>query len=190
MPWSVVLYNPIYFQKQLVRNGYAWIFPCGETTRFGIGSFAKEQKLRVALQQFLHRFGLEIAETHGGVLAIERHHPVDNGVFLVRDAAGQCLPVTGEGIRTAVFHGIHCGQAIAGVLNGTYSLEEAQTLYATQVHGLGSFHARLLRLQTLIACTPESILVLAGQLCSHPALTHRIMDIYLRYSGWFVGQSA
>lgn len=130
------------------------------------------------------------AEIHGGVLAIERRQPIVHGVFHVGDAAGQCLPVTDEGIRTAIFHGIHCGQAIAGVLNGTYSLDEAQALYATQVHSLDSFHTRLLKLQTFITHTPESVLAWVGQLCSQLMLTHRIMDIYLRDSGWFVGQSA
>lgn len=177
-------------ERDLVRNGYAWVFPCGETTRFGVGSFTKEQKLRAALQHFLHRFGLEIAETHGGVLAIARRQPVEHGVFRVGDAAGQCLPVTGEGIRTAIFHGIHCGQAIDGVLAGKYARPEAQALYATQVHSLDAFHMRLGRLQTLVAHTPEWLLALAGQICTRPALTQRIMEMYLYNSGWFVGEAA
>ena len=35
-----------YFEKRIIRNGYAWIFPCGATTRFGVGSFENEPQLR------------------------------------------------------------------------------------------------------------------------------------------------
>lgn len=179
-----------FFLKQYVPNGYAWIFPCGATTRFGVGSFSKELKLRKALVSFLDRYGLKVGDTHGGVLAIARRAPLHNGVFLVGDAAGQCLPVTGEGIRTAIFHGIHCGRAIARALAGDLTAEEARNLYVMQVKSMDRFHRRLLAFQNLIARTPEAILALAGQICARPALTRRIMDKYWNDSGWFVGQNA
>lgn len=177
-----------YFVKDLVRNGYAWIFPCGETTRFGIGSFEKDLKLRGALDRFLEPYSLERGETHGGVLAIARRPPLHEGVFVVGDAAGQCLPVTGEGIRTAIFHGIHCGQSIARSLAGELTTEEAQQMYALQVQSMDRFHRRLLAFQSLIAHTPEPILAWAGQIFARPALTRRIMDKYWGDSGWFVSQ--
>lgn len=177
-----------YFVKHLVPNGYAWVFPCGETTRFGVGSFEKGLRLRGALDRFLAQYALERGETHGGVLAIARRAPLQEGVFVVGDAAGQCLPVTGEGIRTAIFHGIHCGQAIDRSLAGDLTPEEAQRLYAMQVKSMDRFHSRLLAMQSLIARTPEGVLALLGQFCARPALTRRIIDKYWGDSGWFVGQ--
>lgn len=177
-----------FFVKDLVRNGYAWIFPCGETTRFGVGSFEKELKLRGALDRFLDRYSLQRGETHGGILAIARHPPLHEGIFVVGDAAGQCLPVTGEGIRTAIFHGIHCGQAINRVLTGDLTPEEAKNLYTLQVLGMSRLHSRLLKMQTLVAHTPESLLALASQLCARPALAQWLMDRYWSDSGWFAAQ--
>ncbi|GIV80272.1 NAD(P)/FAD-dependent oxidoreductase [Litorilinea aerophila] len=178
-----------YVEKALVANGYAWIFPCGQTTRFGVGSFDKSLQLRPVLAHFLSRYHLSPGDTHGGVLVIAPRAPVVNGVFRVGDAAGHCLPLSGEGIRTAIFHGIHCGRAIAGVLAGSLTRQEAEALYRLQVRGNERFQARLLTLQTLVAHTPEWLLALAGQICARPALTHRIMGRYLTESGWFTRAS-
>ncbi len=142
-----------YVEKALVANGYAWIFPCGQTTRFGVGSFDKSLQLRPVLAHFLSRYHLSPGDTHGGVLVIAPRAPVVNGVFRVGDAAGHCLPLSGEGIRTAIFHGIHCGRAIAGMLAGSLTRQEAEALYRLQVRGNGRFQAHLRTLQTLVART-------------------------------------
>lgn len=178
-----------YFEKQIVANGYAWIFPCGESVRIGVVSFAPGVKLRPRLEEFLDRFDLQIGDTHGGVLAVERSAPTVRGVFCVGDAAGQCLPVTGEGIRTAIFHGIHCGRAIANALHGRLTPNEAFALYRDQVSSMNRFHARLLHLQMLVARTPEWLLAWGGRICSAPPLTQAIMDRYLVNSGWLVGNT-
>lgn len=176
-----------YFEKGIVRNGYAWIFPCGATTRFGIGAFTKDSQLQLRLMHFLERFGLRPGVTHGGVLAIVWRDPVADDIFVVGDAAGQCLPASGEGIRTAIFHGIHCGRAIAAALCGELPVAAARTLYREQVCGTHRFQSQLLELQELVAHTPEPLLAAAGYVCSQPALTHRILRKYLVDSGWFLG---
>ena len=73
--------------------------------------------------------------------------------------------MTGEGIRTAIFHGVHCGRAIAA-LSGVLSEREARPRYREQVRSMDRFHRRLLQLQTLVAATPERLLAGAGWLCS------------------------
>jgi flavin-dependent dehydrogenase len=65
-----------YFEKQIVSNGYAWVFPCGDSVRIGIGSFVPGVKLRPRLEEFLNRFDLRIGATHGGVLAIQKTEPL------------------------------------------------------------------------------------------------------------------
>lgn len=176
-----------YFEKDLVPNGYAWAFPCGETIRLGLGSFGEGLRLRPRLERFLERFGLEMRATRGGVLAIERSEPLSDGVFVVGDAAGQCLPVTGEGIRTAIFHGVHCGRAIACALDGELSPDEARALYREQVCSMDRFHERLLKMQAVVARSPEPLLAAAGRIFTRPALTHRLMGKYLIASGYFLG---
>ena len=55
-----------YFENGIVRNGYAWVFPCGATTRIGVCAFDKGVHLRPVLDTFLERFGLRCGPTHGG----------------------------------------------------------------------------------------------------------------------------
>ena len=39
-------------------------------------------------------------------------------MFFVGDSAGHCLPLSGEGIRTAFYFGIACGRELRAVLAG------------------------------------------------------------------------
>lgn len=176
-----------FWDKRLVRNGYGWIFPCGATTRFGVGAFEQAPNLGSLLAHFVARWGLQAGPTHGGGLAIGRGDPTAGEVFVVGDAAGRCLPVTGEGIRTAISDGIACGQALAAALRGELSAAEARARYRREACRTDNFHRRLLEMQRAIAHTPDSLIALAGRLCSHPALTNMIMRAYLIKSGWVTG---
>ena len=42
----------------------------------------------------------------------------EDGIFFVGDSAGHCLPLTAEGIRTALYFGIACGRELRSVLEG------------------------------------------------------------------------
>ncbi len=118
-----------------VRDGYAWAFPCGPVTRFGVLSYLGKTRLRPALVRFLRRFGLAPGPLHGGYLTTGLRPVVAGRVFTVGDAGGQCLPLTGEGIRTAVRAGEVCGSLLQGVLDGRWSREEAAGRYAAFVEG-------------------------------------------------------
>lgn len=172
-----------YIKHSLIPNGYAWVFPCGAFTRIGIASFAAGLRLRPVLAAFLDRFGLRMGQTHGGVLAINRRVPILQGVFYVGDAAGHCLPVSGEGIRTAIQHGQSCGQAIANVLSGCWSAERARSWYTQQVQRTDSFHARLHRLQPWVSRIPEPLLAGAARVCAVTSVGRRLLAQYLSSSG-------
>ncbi|MGH2928657.1 MAG: NAD(P)/FAD-dependent oxidoreductase, partial [Solirubrobacteraceae bacterium] len=72
------------------------------------------------------------------------------GVFFVGDSAGHCLPLTAEGIRTALYFGIACGRELARVVSGEQSRAQALARY----HAFSAAHARpfswMLRVQRLI----------------------------------------
>jgi flavin-dependent dehydrogenase len=112
-----------------VRDGYAWAFPCGPVTRFGVLSYLGKTKLMPALQTFLRRFGLQPGALHGGYLATGWQPALAANIFVAGDAAGQCLPLTGEGIRTAVLAGERCGGLLRGVVDGAWSLAVAAERY-------------------------------------------------------------
>src|SRR3979490_2543828 len=50
-------------------------------------------------------------------------------VFAVGDAAGQCLPLTAEGIRPALYFGGEGGRIVQRVLDGAGSLEAGLEAY-------------------------------------------------------------
>jgi flavin-dependent dehydrogenase len=52
-----------------------------------------------------------------------------DGVFAVGDAAGQCLPLTAEGIRPALYFGSECGRIVQRILDGRQSLEAGLEAY-------------------------------------------------------------
>jgi flavin-dependent dehydrogenase len=52
-----------------------------------------------------------------------------DGVFFVGDSAGHCLPLTAEGIRTALYFGIACGRELRDVVEERQSIASALTRY-------------------------------------------------------------
>ena len=43
---------------------------------------------------------------------------IEDDVFFAGDSAGHCLPLTAEGIRTALYFGLACGRELRKVLDG------------------------------------------------------------------------
>jgi len=176
-----------YLDRRYVSWGYAWAFPCGQTTRFGIGSFHKGKGLRPALKRLVGDFGQSVGTVHGGVLSLGFHEPVVGDLFVVGDAAGQCLPLTGEGIRTAIHHGLHCGRAIFGALRGEFVPDQARAFYRDLVLSHRRTHRRLWAVQRGVAIAPHSWLATAARLSARLGLGDRLMSEYLRNTGWFLG---
>ncbi len=54
---------------------------------------------------------------------------IEDGVFFVGDSAGHCLPLTAEGIRTALYFGLACARELAPVLAGHATREQALSRY-------------------------------------------------------------
>jgi flavin-dependent dehydrogenase len=53
----------------------------------------------------------------------------EDGIFFVGDSAGHCLPLTAEGIRTALYFGVACGRELRAVLEGRQDLAAALKRY-------------------------------------------------------------
>lgn len=136
-----------YFDREIIRHGYAWAFPAGTQTRFGVGSCGPETKLQQPLQRFLARMGLRAGQYHGGFLASGLRDPVVDGVFVVGDGAGQCLPLTGEGIRMAVRAGLFLGDQLRLVIAGELPVEAARERYRAFVRAQHHRYALLVGFQ-------------------------------------------
>ena len=66
---------------------------------------------------------------HGTYFPNRLRRPTVGRVFAVGDAAGQCLPLTAEGIRPALYFGGECGRIVQQVLDGALSLEAGLEAY-------------------------------------------------------------
>jgi flavin-dependent dehydrogenase len=125
------------------------------------------------------RFGLRPAAIHGGYLTSGFHDPVVDGVFVVGDAAGQCLPLTGEGIRTAVLAGFHAGGLLQDVLDGRRSHEEAIAEYRRFVNGARRGYRLLLWGNLGLLFMPLRLTAVAAAYLSRPGPLRAFMRHYL-----------
>jgi len=166
-----------------VRDGYAWAFPCGGAVRFGVLSYAGRTKLQSGLVRFMARFGLRPGAVHGGYLASGFHDPVVRGVFVVGDAAGQCLPLTGEGIRTAVMAGYRVGELLQDVLEGRRAEEGAAAEYRRFVAGARRRYRALLWGNLALLAMPLRLTGAAAAYLSRPGPLSVFMRHYLGIFG-------
>ncbi len=169
-----------------VRDGYAWAFPCGVGVRFGVLSYVGRTKLGPGLIRFMARFGLRPGPVHGGYLATGFSDPVVRGVFVVGDAAGQCLPLTGEGIRTAILAGYQVGELLQDVLDGRRSLEEAAEAYREFVADARRKYRALLWGNLALLAMPLRLTGAAAAYLSRPGPLSAFMRHYL---GIFAGSA-
>jgi menaquinone-9 beta-reductase len=120
----------LWIDAKYVRAGYGWSFPARDEIRVGVGSFwpshhVKEPTVRLAADLDLPPDGYQ-----GNWIPHQLRPAIEGGVFFVGDSAGHCLPLTAEGIRTALYFGIACGRELRAVLAGTLSREQALARYA------------------------------------------------------------
>lgn len=130
-----------YFLPKVFSSGVFWIFPQGETSRIGIGSYKAELHLEEKLKEFIEKLGLKMENIHGGFGSNKLRKSVLNNIFIVGDAAGHCIPLTAEGIRPAIIFGKKCGEFINEVLLGKRTLEEALISYDMLIRKKRKFYA-------------------------------------------------
>lgn len=110
--------NPALFDYDAIAQGYAWWFPKGNTSNFGIGVFNKsDANLKEGLRQFMAVHSATLA--HAGKIRGALIGCYGKGTYLGRervlfcgDAAGLADPWTGEGISYAFLSGKLAGDAI------------------------------------------------------------------------------
>jgi hypothetical protein len=100
-------------------------------------------------------------------------------VFFVGDSAGQCLPLTAEGIRTALYYGIAVGREMRAVYEGSRTRKQAAANY-TEIHdshrtGFGI----LLFAQKILPWIPVRLLGPAFRIYKTQALIDLTFNAYL-----------
>lgn len=122
-----------WYDRSVMPRGVGWAFPRGKEISIGLGAYGRVQPLRKPLEGFVRQLDLQPARPHGACLPFRLRSPIAGSVFLVGDAAGMCLGLTGEGIRPALFYGEMCGKILHRVLEGNLTLTQGLARYAAFV---------------------------------------------------------
>jgi flavin-dependent dehydrogenase len=119
----------VWVHKGYVRAGYGWSFPAGDEVRIGVGSFDPRDHVKEPTVRLTADLGAEPLGYQGNWIPHALRPAVEDGVFFVGDSAGHCLPLSAEGIRTALYFAIAAGREIAAVLEGGRTHDEALANY-------------------------------------------------------------
>jgi digeranylgeranylglycerophospholipid reductase len=116
----------LWIDHRYVRSGYAWSFPAREEVRIGAGSFWPTHHVREPTVRLAGELGYEPDGYQGNWIPHQLRPAVQDNVFFVGDSAGHCLPLTAEGIRTALYFGLACARELraahtAHVAHGRHS---------------------------------------------------------------------
>ena len=115
----------VWVDRSLVRRGYAWSVPARGEQRVGVGSYEPRDHVKEPTREIAERLGVPPVRYQGNWFPHELRPAVDDGVFFAGDSAGHCLPLSGEGIRTALYFGLACGRELRAVLAGEQTREQA-----------------------------------------------------------------
>jgi menaquinone-9 beta-reductase len=148
----------IWIDRKYVPAGYGWSFPARDELRIGIGSFDPRFHVKETTVGLTRDLGKEPNEYQGNWIPHKLRTATEGGVFFVGDSAGHCLPLSAEGIRTALYFGIALGRELRGVVEGRQSREQAAAAYAA-FHDSHEWKFKwMLRVQKLVPRVPPRIL--------------------------------
>jgi digeranylgeranylglycerophospholipid reductase len=178
----------IWIDRGYVPAGYGWSFPAGDEVRIGVGSFDPRVHVReptVRLAEDLRSQGpaphttVDTVRYQGNWIPHALRPATDNGIFFVGDSAGHCLPLTAEGIRTALYFGLACGRELARVIAGEQTRAQALARY----HQFSASHAApfrwMLRVQRLVPRVAPRLLAPALQAMGTKRFVDWSFDHYL-----------
>ena len=148
----------IWIDRRYVAAGYGWSFPARDEVRVGIGSFDPRFHVRRTTELLAEDLGRDSVRYQGNWIPHRLRQATEGGVFFAGDSAGHCLPLTAEGIRTAVYFGNFLGRELRAVVEGRQDRERAAASYAA-FHDSHEWKFRsLLRVQRLVPRIPPRVL--------------------------------
>ncbi len=140
----------VWIDHSYVPAGYGWRFPADQELRIGVGSFDPRFHVREPTERLARELEADTVRYQGNWIPHALRDATEDAVFFAGDSAGHCLPLTAEGIRTALYFGIACGRELRAVIEGAHTREQALARY----HSFSAAHARpfkwMLRVQRLI----------------------------------------
>jgi flavin-dependent dehydrogenase len=148
----------VWIDRRYVPAGYGWSFPAGEELRIGVGSFDPRFHVRETTELLAEDLDRDRVRYQGNWIPHKLRRATEGGVFFTGDSAGHCLPLSAEGIRTALYFGIALGRELRGVIEGRQSREQAAAAYA-EFNDSHEWKFRwMLRVQRLVPRVPPRVL--------------------------------
>ena len=169
----------IWVDRRYVPAGYGWSFPARDELRIGVGSFDPRFHVKEPTVALAEDRGSEAVRYQGNWIPHKLRPATEDGVFFVGDSAGHCLPLTAEGIRTALYFGIACGRELRRTLAG----EQSRVTALRRYHAFSARHERkfewLLRAQRLVPHVPPRLLTSGVRGAASPAFLRWSFGRYL-----------
>ncbi len=148
----------IWIDRRYVPAGYGWSFPARDELRIGVGSFDPRFHVRETTELLAEDLGSERVRYQGNWIPHKLRKGTEGGVFFAGDSAGHCLPLSAEGIRTALYFGIALGRELRGVIEGWQDREAAAARYAAFNDSHEWKFRWMLRVQKLVPRIPPRLL--------------------------------
>jgi flavin-dependent dehydrogenase len=148
----------IWIDRSVVRHGYAWSVPAAGERRIGVGSYEPRHHVKEPTRDMAARLGADPVRYQGNWFPHALRPAVEDGVFFAGDSAGHCLPLSGEGIRTAFYFGIACGRELRAAVAGERTREQALRAYGAFSDAHAPVFELALRMQRLIPALPPRVL--------------------------------
>jgi flavin-dependent dehydrogenase len=148
----------LWIDRSYVPAGYGWSFPAGDEVRIGVGSFDPHYHVKEPTVRLAEDLEADPVRFQGNWIPHALRPATDDGVFMVGDSAGHCLPLTAEGIRTALYFGLACGRELRAVVEGRQERGDALARY----HAFSASHEYafkwMLRAQRVVPRIPPRAL--------------------------------
>ena len=169
----------VWIDRSVVRFGYAWSVPAAGERRIGVGSYEPRHHVKDPTRAMSRRLGAEPVRYQGNWFPHALRPAAEDGVFFAGDSAGHCIPLSGEGIRTAFHFGIAAGRELRAVVDGRKRREEALAAYGAFSDAHAPFFRRALRLQRLIPALPPRALTALLTVLGRERVCRRAFTWYL-----------
>jgi flavin-dependent dehydrogenase len=148
----------VWIDRRYVPAGYGWSFPAADELRIGVGSFDPRFHVRETTELLAEDLGRDRVRYQGNWIPHKLRRATEGGVFFAGDSAGHCLPLSAEGIRTALYFGIGLGRELRDVVEGRQSREQAAARYAAFNDSHEWKFRWMLRVQRLVPKIPPRLL--------------------------------
>ena len=169
----------LWIDPRYVHAGYGWSFPARDELRIGVGSFDPRDHVKEPTLQLVADVDNEPHGYQGNWIPHRLRPAVEDGVFFAGDSAGHCLPLTAEGIRTALYFGIACGRELAAVLAGERDVTGALARYGAFSAGHARDFAGMLYAQRAVRHSHGRPLDALTRLFARPRIAHWAFRQYL-----------